>query len=281
MKKEEVQLRKIRLIALALSLVMILSACGNSSGSTSDNKDTNNPSTPTADSNSEQKPDSKDSENSVTDDFLKTITAETAEFKGACGADLTWYYQDNVLVIKGTGEMTDYAKGGYEITDAPWGYDRDGKIYQQINWVIIDEGVTSIGDHAFRGCNRISKVELPSTLEEMGEYAFCGCKSLKNITFPDSLESIGHMVFDGTEIRDLVIPSSVKSMGSQFNGYYLDSITFLGDYPEGKVWMDVAENGTIYYSGSGFEEAIADYEEYRESITSQGYKPRTINWVKQ
>ncbi len=47
--------------------------------------------------------------------YLNSITLETAEQKGVCGNDLIWFYKDNVLVIQGTGPMTDY-----EYETKPW-----------------------------------------------------------------------------------------------------------------------------------------------------------------
>ena len=62
--------------------------------------------------------------------------------EGECGEDLTWSYDDETftLTISGTGEMEDYSY----YSSAPW--------YQysyEIEYVVITEGVTSIGDYAF------------------------------------------------------------------------------------------------------------------------------------
>lgn len=72
------------------------------------------------------------------ENLMKT-TVESPETSGVCGADLTWYYQNGVLVIKGTGAMTEYSSG----EDMPW-YD----LREKIGWVIIDEG----GNNSRRLC---------------------------------------------------------------------------------------------------------------------------------
>jgi len=173
---------------------MALSACGSPSNQTPSNSDDTAPPSTDADS-------PENSTSNPTEDFLKTITVETAEAKGVCGADLTWYYKDNVLVIKGTGEMTDFSGD-----DVPW-HDYSG----ETGWVIIDEGVTRIGENAFNGCSSsLSKVVFPSTLESIGEDAFRGCEQL----------------------QDVIIPSSVTDIGScAFSYLDEDDITFLGDIP--------------------------------------------------
>ena len=225
------------LLALALSMILVLSACGASSSNSPSSNDTNNdkPNATTPDSSIPTKniPTSGDS---VTDDFLKTITAETAEAKGVCGADLTWYFQDGVLVIKGTGEMTDYTSDN----KSPWHE-------LEIGWVIIQEGVTSIGNKAFKDCYILSKIEMPETLEKIGNEAFWRCPELVSITLPASLSYIGGNAFIHDE--------------------KLLSITFIGNAPELEPNTQIFMSPTIYYSGSGFDELIEKYP--------------NINWVKQ
>lgn len=227
------------LLALALSMILILSACGTSSSNSPSSSDTNNnkPNATTPDSSIPTKNIST-SGDSVTDDFLKTITAETAEAKGVCGANLIWYYQDGVLIIKGTGEMTDYTSDN----KSPWHE-------LEIGWVIIQEGVTSIGKCAFLECHTLSKVELPETLEKIGASAFCRC----------------------SELASIILPASVSYIGGGAFIYCKEplSITFLGDAPELEPNIQIFETWalTIYYSGSGFDKLIEKYPD--------------INWVKQ
>lgn len=79
---------------------------------------------------------------------------ELAPSQGSCGTKATWALtQDSSgkytrLTISGTGAMQDY---GYTTnnsiwrTDAPWGW-------QALTSVTIGDGITSIGDYAFCGC---------------------------------------------------------------------------------------------------------------------------------
>ena len=221
---------------MTLSMMLMLSACGTPSGNTPPSDNTADTPDITAPDNSTPEESTPSSEDSVTDDFLKTITAETAEAKGVCGADLTWYYQDGVLVIKGTGPMIDYT---YD-NKSPW---RE----LEIGWVIIQEGITSIGNNAFQSCTILSKVEMPETLKKIGNGAFWSCLELANITIPASVSYIGGSAF-------IYCKESL-------------SITFLGDAPELEPNTSIFTPQTIYYSGSGFDELIAEYSD--------------INWVKQ
>ena len=138
---------------------------------------------------------------SETQSLIDSINADTAEYQGVCGADAKWYYKDNVLVIKGTGE----------ITDNPWRNDSYDML--DINWVIIDEGIVSINCRVADEYYSITKVILPSTLNKIGEMAFCGCETLSTIDFPNGLSEIGHNAFKGcTSLTDITIPDSVTEI---------------------------------------------------------------------
>ena len=81
---------------------------------------------------------------------LATLLEETnsTESTGKCGDNLTYTLSaDGVLTISGTGAMYDYnATPPYNIS--PW--------FQNLNIarVILNDGVSSIGTSAFRGCTR-------------------------------------------------------------------------------------------------------------------------------
>lgn len=61
--------------------------------------------------------------------------------------------------------------------------------------LIIREGVTSIGDGAFKGCAVFTDVELPDTLTDICANAFSDCSRLKEISIPGSCVLIGDSAF--------------------------------------------------------------------------------------
>ena len=65
--------------------------------------------------------------------------AEERTVRDGCG-QLEWVLSGNELVISGTGDMCNYSSA----SETPWYGDRS-KIY----YVIIKDGVTSIGSYAF------------------------------------------------------------------------------------------------------------------------------------
>lgn len=44
--------------------------------------------------------------------------------------------------------------------------------------------VVKIGDAAFYNCSKLTKVQLPGTIEEIGQQAFEGCSALAEISIP-------------------------------------------------------------------------------------------------
>ena len=79
----------------------------------------------------------------------------------------------------------------------------------------IQEGVTSIGDCAFRGCSSLNSVTIPSSVMSIGGDAFAGCSGLASVTIPNSVTSIGGDAFAGCSgLTSVTIPNSVTSIGS-------------------------------------------------------------------
>ena len=159
---------------------------------------------------------------------------------GTCGENLTWSLDnEGTLTISGTGEMNNYVHS----------YDSDiGKGYSKsIKRVVIEEGVTSIGDNAFTtNCRGITDVTIPDSVTSIGESAFEGCAltsinlpegvtsigpgafmdcKLTSINLPDSVTSIGGNAFTNCALKSVTIPRNVSSIGKKaFNSYDLESI---------------------------------------------------------
>ncbi|MBR6320397.1 MAG: leucine-rich repeat protein [Prevotella sp.] len=108
--------------------------------------------------------------------------------------------------------------------------------------VIIPNGVKGIGDYAFRNCSTLTSVVIPSSILSIGEDAFQECNSLAavhiseiaawcNISFngnySNPLYKAHHLYLGEEEINDLVIPSSVTSIGDYAFSYCsgLNSVT--------------------------------------------------------
>lgn len=82
--------------------------------------------------------------------------------------------------------------------------------------------VTIIDTYAFSGCEKLTDVKFPTTLEVIGGGAFARCKALTDITFPEALKSIDQYAFMDTGIKVAIIPDSVENIGYCAFGYYID-----------------------------------------------------------
>ena len=59
----------------------------------------------------------------------------------------------------------------------------------------------------------ITSVVLPASVKSIGFAAFAGCEQLTTITFPTSLDSISSYAFSGSGLTSVVLPASVKIVG--------------------------------------------------------------------
>ena len=122
--------------------------------------------------------------------FVFSSSAIHADDNGSCGDNLTWKFtsSDGTLTISGTGNMTNFVDNRY----VPW---CSLSLYNEIKKVVIGDGVTSIGDHAFEICSSLTSVTIPNSVTSIGNYAFMHCKSLTSVTIPNSVTSIGKYAF--------------------------------------------------------------------------------------
>ena len=136
---------------------------------------------------------------------LFTPFISAAEASGTCGENLSWTLSEaGVLTISGTGEMKNYS----ELYPAPWYVHR-----AEIRMIVVEEGVTSIGNRAFRDLEHALSAKLPSTLKDIGKYAFVNCLKLKTISFSNGLETIGEGTFENCESLMMVrLPETLKTL---------------------------------------------------------------------
>ena len=136
--------------------------------------------------------------------ILPLIILFLFSFSAIHADDFKWELSaDGTLTISGTS-MTDY-----EPKSTPW-YDNRHKIKK----VVIEDGVTNIGDYAFYGCEYLSSVTIPNSVTSIGHWVFKNCSRLTSVTIPNSVTSIGNEAFYGcSRLTSVTIPNSVTSIG--------------------------------------------------------------------
>ena len=146
----------------------------------------------------------------------KTLISAILFFSATmASAKTTYNLGDNVqgvvdgetLTISGTGNMNNYSF----TTSSRFG---------NVKEVIIEEGVTSIGDYVFRGCGDLTSVTISNSVTSIGTFAFSGCRGLTTVFIPNSVTSIGTCAFlNCDKLTTINIPNSVTSISnSAFSG---------------------------------------------------------------
>ena len=124
---------------------------------------------------------------------------------GKCGDSAAWKLDaDGVLTITGAGPMADYGAYG------PWYIAH----LTDIKKVVVQEGVTTIGDHAFANLSYVTSVTIPSSITSIGAHAFEKCRLGGAVTLPEGLTAIGDFAFSGSGMASLTLPESLRTIGN-------------------------------------------------------------------
>lgn len=84
---------------------------------------------------------------------------------------------------------------------------------ENLEEVVIPEGVEEIGSKAFRNCYNLKKVVLPKSLRTIDVEAFRGCINLCDITLNKGLESIRAGAFAHCKsLESIIIPEGIKNI---------------------------------------------------------------------
>ena len=177
--------------------------------------------------------------------------------EGICGEGVKWlFYPTGILYIYGNGKMSDYTSE----LDIPW-----SKYRLKIKKVVIENGVSNVGAHAFERCST-KNVVLPNSIREIGENAFT-CYEGDELTIPEGVKIIGYQAFLGSHLTKITIPSSVEKMGN--NAFQMCQLLKTagpigGGYNIEYGWKDEIPGGAFYGTAYLKELVISD------SITSIG-----------
>ena len=136
-----------------------------------------------------------------------------AQTSGSCGTNVTWSLNTSTgrLTISGTGAMTNWQNTSV----VPWKNYRE-----QITSVVINSGVTTIGEYAFCGCTNLTSVTIPNTVTTIYNNAFEDDAKLTSITIPNSVTYIGYYAFWlCSGLRTVTMSNQVKTIqGVAFSG---------------------------------------------------------------
>ena len=78
----------------------------------------------------------------------------------------------------------------------------------------FENGIKSIADCLFYGCNELFEVEIPDTISSIGYRSFGSCGSLSKISIPDSVSKIGSHAFAGCNaLSSITLSKNIQTLG--------------------------------------------------------------------
>ena len=145
--------------------------------------------------------------------FSVVISTDMLSVSATDNSNIKWSFDSKTgtLTISGTGEMDDYNEHDIK---APW-----KKYNNYMTNIIIENGITSIGNYAFR-CSETFNITIPNSVKNIGKGAFAYCKNLTNVTIPNGVTSINYYTFDFcNSLTNITIPNSVTSIDNYAFSY--------------------------------------------------------------
>lgn len=208
------------------------------------------------------------------------VSAAEVVTEGQCGENAYWSFDESTgtLTISGTGKIDDAVvfddetgeilideNTGEPVFNMPWYH-----LKNQIDTIVIEEGITEIGVLTFYSFYNLTEVDFPSTLEVVGCAAFCDCIRLEELDFPDSVKTLYVSNYNEISIKKIVLPESLEAIPTipgidgifDFNMCaYLESITVPEEIGAIEVTVD-GSNPSIRNIYNRSMDAIVKFDEY-------------------
>ena len=200
-------------------------------------------------------------------DTAEAITSRMPIANGNCTDTITWTLDsDGVLTLSGTGEMFDYEKGA---NNQPWADYRNN-----ITALVIEDGITRIGDRAFQGCRDMESAVIGKDVASIGEWAFQNCYALTNVELQPEV-NLENGAFRSTP-AELDVSAAIWTCYT--NSSYdsaLSQVELTGNYRADIIHIALSQVG--YHEGDSEDDydggntgGSGDYTEYGRYLGSVG-----------
>ncbi|MGI8256616.1 leucine-rich repeat protein [Blautia difficilis] len=118
------------------------------------------------------------------------------------GDNVTAIVDGDTLTLTGTGGTYDSSRW-FEDTIYP-----DG-----IKNIIVEDGITSLGNEIFYYFYNVNAIKLPTSLRRIGSNAFEGCKALENLIIPEGVTELGENSCRAClNLKSISLPSTLKKI---------------------------------------------------------------------
>ncbi len=140
-------------------------------------------------------------ENNIGYKIVEHAGYDSRPYSGQCGEDVRWEFDSSkdTLTISGSGPMESYPDDSY----APWYCLSSG-----ITKLIINEGVTAIGNDAFYNMPFLHEVTLPRSMDTIQRGAFVKSDRIEQITAGCHAPETGQNSFDNPQSVNLSYPKN-------------------------------------------------------------------------
>lgn len=154
-------------------------------------------------------------------------TERTILHSGSCGdenSDVIWELDnEGTLTLKGTGA----------VVDSYFSFLPDYYLLQ-VKKVVIEEGITRLGNAAFFGGNNLKEVSFPDSLLEIGNQAFETC-ALETVTVPSNVREVGMEAFMMDSLTEILVEEDSQYFTSIDGVLYSKDRKVLVEYPGGRT----------------------------------------------
>lgn len=119
---------------------------------------------------------------------------------GKCGINATWSLVGGTLTISGRGSFDHYGADSYDA------------YRNKIQRVVICDGITAIGDHAFDGYTQLQTIEIPNSVTSIGFCAISECSSIMSLTIPNSVKRMKPLaVWRLDNLETIIVPDTAPT----------------------------------------------------------------------
>ena len=151
-------------------------------------------------------------------------------------------YSGNVVIPQKVGTFTVTAIG-----------DEAFKGCESLTSITIPESVESIGESAFEDCQSLTSIVIPESVKTVADYAFRNCTNLSEVTYNPATTTISENAFEGTKVI-MQKPETEGFVYEPSGNKQVTIISYNGTVPETLIIRDKATIDGVEYKVTGIAE---------------------------